>query len=274
MQGKVSTRGIVLLITLISLAVARSAAAVVVTLTDLNSIAEFMPDTQNGQFNWRVDGVDQLAQQWFWYRIGNNPEQSIDTISAPAIVQSTASTFSSTYTNAALQVKTTYSLFGGNLGSGNSDLSEAIRVKNLTAAPMDFHFFQYVDFDLNGTANDTSVYFLNANAAIQTEGPVTLSETVNTGLGAASTHREVNFWPNTLNELNDGVPTTLNDNLGPIGPGDLTWAFQWDFTIAAGSSVTISKDKILNGVQGVPEPATCGLLLLGCSLLRRRRTRV
>lgn len=269
MQGKVSIRGVVLLIAMIALPAARSQ-AVVITLSDLNSVAEFEPDTQSGQFNWRVDGVDQLAQQWFWYRIGNNPEQSIDTISAPVITQSAPSSFSSIYTNASLQVKTTYSLFGGNPLSGNSDLSEAIRVKNTTAAPMDFHFFQYVDFDLNGTTTDTSVYFESANAAVQTEGAVTLAETVNVGLGAASTHREVNFFPNTLNKLNDGGPTTLNDNTGPLGPGDLTWAFQWDFVIQPGSSVTISKDKILNGVTPVPEPATCGLLLLGGCLLRRR----
>src|SRR5215471_5719398 len=56
------------------------------TLTDNNSVAQIDPNGQAGMFSWTVDGVQNLFQQWFWYRVGTNgPENSIDTISAPAI---------------------------------------------------------------------------------------------------------------------------------------------------------------------------------------------
>lgn len=241
--------------------------AITITLADQNSIALFSPDTQAGQFSWTVDGTNQIAQQWFWYRIGNAPEQSIDAISPPVVNVLAPNIFESTYVNAAVQLKTTYMLSGGMLGSGSSDLAETIRITNLTNAPLDFHFFQYVNFDLNGTPLGESAYFANSNSVVQTDGASVLTETVLTTLGAASTHREVNIVPNTINSLNDGGPTTLNDNLGPVGPGDVSWAFQWDFTIPAFGTRTISKDKNLL----VPEPATMALLGLGSLVMMRRR---
>jgi hypothetical protein len=63
----------------------------------------------------------------------------------------------------------------------------------------------------------------------------------------------------------------LNDNAGAVGPGDVTWAFQWDFQLAAGDSFIISKDKYLN-VTIIPEPSTLGFVALGLAvvLLRKR----
>ena len=58
------------------------------------------------------------------------------------------------------------------------------------------------------------------------------------------------------------------------GPTDNpTWAFEWDFVIAAGSSVGISKDKYLQ-IQPIPEPSTAalaGFVALGALLWRARK---
>ena len=52
-----------------------------VVLTDFNSTVVIDPTSQAGMYTWTVDGVDQMWQQWFWYRIGSaGPEQSIDTL--------------------------------------------------------------------------------------------------------------------------------------------------------------------------------------------------
>src|SRR5271165_3106552 len=60
-----------------------------VTLTDQNSTVLIDPTSQAGVYNWTVDGINNLYQQWFWYRIGSTGGQSsIDTISAPSITLS------------------------------------------------------------------------------------------------------------------------------------------------------------------------------------------
>jgi hypothetical protein len=238
-------------------------AAPVITLTNRNSAAAIDVGTQLGQFTWTVDGVNQLAKQWFWYRIGNAPEASIDTMGPPQIVQSAANGLSITYANQMVQVQVDFLLKGGLPGSGASDIAEIITIDNLTGAPLPFHFYQYADFDLNGTSGGDSVQFPNPYVVRQTEGATILSETVGV---PASSHREAAFFGQTLFKLNDNLATDLND-VGAAGPGDVTWAFQWDSDIAAHDTWQLSKDKRLT----VPEPMTLTMLTLGSLLLARRR---
>jgi hypothetical protein len=98
-----------------------------------------------------------------------------------------------------------------------------------------------------------------------------LSETVVT---PAPSHREIDFHPATLAKLSDAAPTTLSDTptmTTVVGPGDLTWAYQWDFVLPAGGTYQISKDKHLTGI---PEPTAVVLLSLGVGLvLAARRIR-
>src|SRR5574340_944668 len=70
-----------------------------VVLTDQNSVTTVDVGSQAGQSSWLVDGVNQMSKQWFWYRIGNGPEASIDTISAPQVVLPSPNTLSVTYAN-------------------------------------------------------------------------------------------------------------------------------------------------------------------------------
>lgn len=243
------------------------------TLTDNNSRVQIDVGTQTGMYTWSVDGQDQLYQQWFWYRVGTNAEQAISTISAPTVTTNDARTLYTSYNNGQYGVEVDYMLTGFSAGSGISDIGESIRITNCTSAPLEFHFFQYSDFNLGGTPGGDVVQLGKNiqgqfNEAFQQKGTTVLTETVAT---PGANHGEVAFWAQTLNELNDAVPTTLNDNAGPLGTGDVTWALQWDLTVAAGSSVGISKDKYLV----IPEPGMLlpyGLILLGAFhwLLRRR----
>jgi len=253
-------------------AFALPAQATLYTLTNGNSEAVIDPTSQAGMFDWTVEGIPQLFQQWFWYRIGNTGGQnSIDTLSAPAVTQVDASTLTISYSGLnGLGVAITYLLRGGTPNSGGSDIGESITLVNNNSTSMALHFFQYSDFDLDGTAGNQVVNVLNRNTVDQTDlaHGVTLSETVAT---PGVSFYEANFYANTLNHLNSGSPYTLN-NQASAGPGDVTWAFQWDFNIAAHGSKLISKDKNLQVF--VPEPASilgfgAVLLLVGRKLQKK-----
>jgi len=145
----------------VTAAATRSEAAII-ALDDNNSHVDIDNASSAGMFNWEVDGVNQLFQQWFWYRIGaGGPEQSIEALGNP-LFNTTNSDFepgdeqaSLQYSDASLQVNVQYTLAGGAVLSGQSHITESIQVKNLSNAALDLHFFQYSDFDLNGSPNDS-----------------------------------------------------------------------------------------------------------------------
>jgi hypothetical protein len=249
-------------------------ASAVNVLTDGNSVVTIDPASQAGLFSWVVDGQQQSFQQWFWYRIGGiGGESSIDTISAPVVTTPDGRTLGVTFANAQINVQVIYSLLGGTAGSGNSDVSEQIRITNLGATPLDFHFFQYVDFDLLGSPGSDSIQLgknLSGkyNEAFQNDGVSAFAETV-TAPGA--NHGEANTFSNTVASLNDGNPTTLSDS-NSAGPGDVTWALEWDVTIAAGGSFILSKDLNLT-IPAIPEPSVFALISMGALCFAYRRSR-
>ena len=144
------------------------AAAAPFTLLDENSEVVIDPDPglgdDGGVTDWLVDGTDHLFRQWFWYRVGpGGPEAPIDTLGAPTVL--TLSTDGEldddaafiSYAGPGFAIEVLYVLTGGTFGSNTSDLAEIIRIRNTGVAPLDFHFFQYSDFDLNETIGDDVV---------------------------------------------------------------------------------------------------------------------
>lgn len=241
------------------LCVASPASATIITLSDQNSVANIDTSSQAGVYNWLVDGTDYMFQQWFWYRIGSGTAQSIDTISnSPTINQLDSGIVQLTYQNAEVQVDITYALLGGSVGSGIADIAETIRIRNASAGSYDFHFFQYSDFDLGPAYTQDRVAMLNDNTVRQWNAAAGISETVAT---PAPNAHELNYYANTLISLNTAPGYNLNGS-SAAGPGDVTWAFQWDKTMAAGGSFIISKDKQINAT---PEPGS--MLLMGGALL-------
>ena len=254
-----------------------------VTLTDGNSVALIDTSSQAGMFNWSVNGINQLNQQWFWFRTGSaGPEHSIDTLGAPTIVSGGAKSATVTYTSSGqFSISTTYTLRGGApVTSGASDIGESIVIDNLSSAQLDFHFFQYADFSLGGTpANDRTQLGVSGisglfNEAAVWDSALSLTENVGTSAIPGANHGEVAAIGTTLGELNDANPTTLSDVAGALGPSHNTWALEWDLQIANGGSAIISLDKNLQTVL-VPEPSSLALIslgLIGYGLRRRKLT--
>lgn len=241
------------------------------TLTDLNTTVVIDPHSDSGAYSWTVDGVDHLFQQWFWFRIngvgGTGKEVSIDTL--PVV----ETTFLGTrgleldYTNAGkFALEILYTLTGGLAGSGTSDIAETIRIDNTkSSGSLSISFFQYTDLDLSGTSGDDTVTRTNQNTMRQSDPFFTLSETV---VAPRPSRFELAFFSTTRDKLTDGgvddlASSNTAGSVPPVGPGDATWAWQWNLTIPHGGSVTISKDKNIRLM--VSQPAT--LLLLGVSLV-------
>lgn len=266
----------------LGICLARQAQAQIV-LHDANSTARIDPTSQAGMFHWDIQGQNQLQKQWFWFGVGGGPVHSIDTISAPTVAPIGPNEAKITYANANFNVAVDYLLTGGSVvpagQHANADIGEAIKIVNTSGAPLQFHFYQYSYFNLLGQSADTVQLGQNLhglfNEASQNNDGVALSETVTT---PGANHGEVGFFTggvgDTLGKLNSGGPVTLGppNFSGPIGPGAVTWAFEWDFLINPGASANISKDKYLDIV--VPEPSTAALIGLGfagMACLKRRR---
>jgi len=238
-----------------------------IVLHDNNSTAIVDPLSQTGMFHWDVQGRNQLEQQWFWFGVGNGPVRSIDTISPPVLLTTGTRELTATYVNpGSFSVSIDYLLSGGTVvaaGHAVADIGETIRIVNLSAAVLQYHFYQYSHFNLNGANNDIVELSKNPrnlyNDAYQFNDGIALSETVTT---PGANHGEVATLGVTLAKLN-GSPTglTLSDASGPVGPGAVTWALEWDINIAPGGALIISKDKRLDVL--VPEPSSLALLGLG-----------
>jgi hypothetical protein len=238
-----------------------------------NSVAKIDTESQAGFYDWFVDGVDHLFQEWFWLGVGNNPEVSVDNFFFSEQVSDTDldgfdDTLVAVFRNDGLwEMKVRFSLLGSNFGY--SDMAEQIRVTNLSQQTQTFRLYEYTDFDLNSNTNDLWGDVL----------PPVLAEQYGEGILAQVSTTPFAFWwmadfPNIVNKLNDGVADTLPNVTSPFfGPRDISFALQWNRTLAPGREFIVSKDKIISRV--IPEPSSIVLLglggmALGCLGLRRR----
>jgi hypothetical protein len=256
-------------------AAAPSADAIIFTLTDANSVFEVDTGVPPQYLQWSVDGISHLYEQGFWFRAGADPTQTrLSTVYTPgSALQPFPNVLQLDYNiDPRFDVRITYVLSGGTLGSGTADVAEVINITNTSGAPLTMAFFQYSDFDLDGTINDDWLQFPSAGRVHQWDGGggVTLSETA---VAPLPTRHEGDFYPNTRDALDGGYHDLTNwPGIGaPPVFGDMTWAYQWNRNLGTNGSLLISKDKHL---APIPEPATVVLLgvgLLGAEMARRRR---
>jgi hypothetical protein len=240
-----------------------------------NSTVTLDPTSASGMSSWTVDGQNVLNQQSFWLGIGGGNVNPLSSLGVPTVSSASVSpgfsTLSTIYNNGQVSVQAVYSLVGGSSGSGNADLGEQIQIQNLTGSALTFHFYQYADFqNVNSTQLTSSSLGFFGNAFVTGSG-MSVTENVNTGVIPGPSHGETQAHGVTLAKLLAGTPLTLSDN--STGGAGSTWAFEWDKTVPAGSTLIISKDM---NVTLAPEPATWSLIsigLLGLGFVRRSFSR-
>ena len=225
---------------------------------------------------WTVDRINRLAEQSFWYRVGNAPQQRINTLTLSSWAVSGDDLLTVNYADPSnrFTMQLIYLLTGSDPGSGVSDISETIKIKNTSAGLLDFHLYEYADVDLLGLtrAVNSSLQLtgMPVNTATQTNGVVNFSETVVT---PAPSLFEAGYAAPLLSELSGGSVYKLNDSSRAVN-GDLAWAFQWDATIGSDKTLLVSKDL---GLTVVPEPSAIVLFgvgaigLFGWGWQRRKR---
>lgn len=272
---RLGTQGRLLAILLAVASFTALAPAAPISLDDLNSHVDIDPAAPSGMYNWVIDGTDQLFQQWFWYRVGSTgPETPLSSLPITGLNVLDANfhpgndTLVVRHSGAGFNITINYILQGGLPGSRTSDVAEQIRIDNLGSTPLEFHFFQYSNFNLNNTPDDI-LHIENGNLAVQTDSTMSLAETAAT---PKPTRYQADLVPLIINSLTDALPTTLTNSAGPV-TGNVAFAFEWDreglLMIPAGGSFTISKDKNIS--MPIPEPAALGLLAIGLLGLLRRR---
>lgn len=262
-------------ISLTSLAItAKSAQSAILTLSDDNSVVAFDPNSSvnpasNGLILWTVDDVNQLFQNQLWYRINSQGRESpINNLNLIHLDQSQPGDkqISATYAGSGFEIVLDFTLDGDSEDSGRSNLFENIAIENTSSDKLDFHLFNYTDFDLNdnGTQDTTKI---GSNKAEQFDQFTWATEVIE----PKATYYQVSPVSNILDSLEDNASTTLNDLSSLLSSGDNAYAFQWDFTLDPEKSFLIKNYK---SIKSVPEPTIIpalvgfsGLMLL-CYLRR------
>jgi len=280
---------------LLTLFVGGAVHASVTTLTNGNSSAafDFGANPGSGLYNtgllhWTVDGQDQMEQEWFWYRVGaSGPEANLSTLGAPIVFDPSPFVTGDVGvyygSDPRFDLAATFKLNGGAAGSGYSQLLETVTVVNKTQSALEFHLFEFTDFDIHGAGNDIGKITTSTD-------PVTGAFRVNSmdqydnafnldrgfvGLSDPAQHYLFGQDATVSAGLTDGSPTTLGDTASNIAsPGtDLALAVQWDLGLTAGQTKSISKFKEFY-LAPVPEAGSMilfGLGMLGLGLVRRVR---
>jgi hypothetical protein len=224
----------------------------------------------SGLSDWQFNGSSQLAQQWFYYSVGSDPVNSIDQIAGPTSITShggAAPFLSVVYSNTSLSVSAKFQL------NNAPTLSDTLTILNTSGTSETVHFYQYSHFELGGVVGGQNVQFSNGGSGPYFQvnqtgtGGVSLQGLVS---GASAPSPEVQAGVGTQFGLVNGssAPTLDNSTLA-AGPGDVSYANEWDATLAPGGSFQISE---LQTLTSVPEPTSVALMATGMlALLYRRR---
>lgn len=263
--------------------VAVPALASTYTISQQNS--SILVNTSAGLQGYTINGVNQFGlggMQESFMRVGAvgsgtfyavqpaTPSPSI-AITAPEGVGSFTS-----LNNAGVVATINYLLTGypaNGAQSGDSALNEQFNLDNTNSTPVTVQFITYADFNLGDQSSGQSATETGGNTVNQASaGGMTLSQSIGQGTASGPDLYEVTNTENLLLALQNtpGYNLTQLDD-SSASTGNVNFAFEFDRTIPADSSINLSLNTT---ITSVPEPTSLAMLLSGGLLLMRRRRRI
>ena len=226
------------------------------TVTD--GVATITANDTNGSLtNFVLAGTDNLFQAEYYFRTGSMSAEA-NLTSSTYVTSVTPSVNNITVTGSTAEFD--FTLIYGLDGAGR--MIPSLDITNTSGAALTVSLFNYQDWDVAGTAGGDTITWNGVDVLI-TDGATTIQVTPSTTPNAI----QASGWPQLRNSLRNGTATTLVDGAGlPFGPGDGTFAFEYDLNLAAGGSTTV--------IYNVPEPSSGllgGLGLAGLAWSSRRR---
>jgi hypothetical protein len=250
--------------------VATSQAAI--QLSHNGSIVDINENTSSVT-NWFVGGTDQVFEHQYYFRSGDAGNANLaSTISAPVVTQFGPRAAEVVYTNASLRLTLTYLLTGA-LNGLTAELAETALVENIGTSVVNMRFFQYNDYDLNGTAGNDTGLRQNSSTIRVTDNVNTAITTIEGGTPIPDFSEINNAFPALRNNIDNTngyfLNTATGAGIGQSMSGDISYAFQWNPVLNPGGSFIVSTHK----VTAVPEPGSMIALGLGAAALIARRRR-
>lgn len=246
---------------LLGVPAARPALAANVVLNSGNSSVTIDPTSTAGVEDWTINGQNQLNQEWFWFRVGNQKGQSsLNSLGTPKVTPIGGDMAELAYgPSDGLQITVTYSLSGGQSSSKTSDLTDSIQINNDSGQSEKIHFFEYANFNLGDSTTGQSVTITDANTAT-VDGNGFQSQTV---VSPTASDYDAMTYPKLLDDISSSSKSyTLSDTATSLGDGE--WGYEWTLTLPMCGSTVITGDSLITGTtQVVPEPVSGPIAMLG-----------
>jgi hypothetical protein len=216
---------------------------------------------------------DNLFQEWFWFRTDTgtfaNKEYPLDSLTQnalsninPATGLSEANSIFFDFGGGAQPIRVQGQMqLSGSAGGATpytSAILETITITNTSTGSLNMNWWAYTDLDLDFFVSDDFGQIFDGNRARQ--GSSFGSDvTVRIVSGGNPTSWDIARYSEILTKLSDNLITGNFDNSNSFGPGDVTHAFHWNFTLGTGvsdRSKTIILEKSGNFVQFVQPTRT------------------
>ncbi len=274
---------------LLLLAAGVPASAADYDLLDGNASARI--SDRNGATVWRVAPAvespagfsDNVFLSSYFIRVGGSGTEAplLSALGTP-VASAGSNSLRLDFANDTLAATVEWSLTGACAGAALATLTKSVSFTNVGAADLDFHLFDYTDFDIrfNPLAQADRARLVGPGRIVTTSSTIPFS--IDARADVAPDRYQISDFltPYFQFFIDQDGPTTLSNTPAPgVGfpatPGDTAFVFQWDRIIAPGDSFSVRQVARYVPTSAVPEPATWAFMIAGFGLVgaaaRRRR---